>query len=91
MENRLTINLDEMGISFENLWYNQGDDHFELVADDVEDTDEYWLLHRVVFKEKSTGNYYSESFWYSPSTGDAEFPTELTQVFPKEKTIVVYE
>lgn len=70
-----------------NIWNN-----FEIVFEEITEYDlekSYEVIETVV-KRISDGRYF-KGIWTRSYYGNDSYPAELMQVFPKEKTITVYE
>ena len=70
-----------------NVWNN-----FEIVSDEVirYDLEKAYEVIETVVKRISDGRYF-KGIWTRSYYGNDSYPAELMQVFPKEKTITVYE
>lgn len=70
-----------------NIWNN-----FEIVFEEITEYDlekSYEVIETVV-KRISDGKYF-KGIWIRSYYRNDSYPTELEEVFPKEKTITIYE
>lgn len=70
---------------------------FKLVSTELIDTSRWSLIHEVVYEDLSTGKFYASTYSTGATECQDETPyeyekeVEMTEVFKKEKTIIVYE
>lgn len=103
MENRDKKTFNE--IDLYQLFIGQKVDNLVLIEDNINNVDpeDGGGDHYYAILDKTTGKYYSGDYceWdiyynfdYDEETGKVsrcDFNNELTEVFPKQKTITVYE
>lgn len=102
MNNTITIPKKDLN----DILHGEDVEGYELVQDNITSTDEYdgGGRHEAVIKDLSTGKFYSCSFtdWdidyekggyfdNGKQIIEGDLDNELLEVFPKQKTITVYE
>lgn len=75
-------------------WGNE--DKFELISNDIIDTSRWSVIYRAVIKELETGRFFEATYSEGATEYQDEQPFEhddaiFTEVFPVEKTVVIYE
>lgn len=96
---RETINISpEEFDNFKNLLFGEDcadkDYKFKFIEESIEyyDLDKSYEETRVIVQRKSDKKYFETIYTYYPNCINGnEYSNLLTEVFPKEKTIIVYE
>lgn len=78
---------EELNIIGNPIWND-----FEIIEESVDsyDIEKGYEKKSTIVKRKSDGKYFVGHWVYSPYV-ENEYETTLTEVFPKEKTIIVYD
>ena len=76
------------------LWSD--DCNFEVVSDDIIGKSRWSIQHEIVIKRLSDGRFFKDNYSKAATENQDESPWEytepdFTEVFPKEKTIIIYE
>jgi hypothetical protein len=94
----IEIKRDKLSLSVEEACELISDDldGFKVVSDEIEDTHRWSISHRVVVQRLSDGKYFSDYYSVGATESQDESPFEyeppnFIEVFPVEKTVIVFE
>lgn len=76
------------------VWEDTSD--YEIISDEVVDTRRWSADHEIIIKRLSDGKFFADGYSVGLTEMQDESPYEysdpdFTEVFPVEKTIIVYE